>query len=87
MIVRHPWSRDYEILMGGDGRIVYDEEHAVGTEMPTLLRLTREEFEALARAILEEERPEDATLDALKDARVVRDRLLSMLERREASNA
>lgn len=93
-VIRQPWLDSFEIIMGGggpnsyravgigdDGRIIY-ETHGEGAQAEPFLRLDRNELEALARAILEEERPEDATVAALKDARSTRDRLLAMLEKR-----
>lgn len=94
VIERKPWLDGYDVWLGDpgprsyiaesvgpDGYIVYREsDPAVVTE--PFLRLTHSELEALSKAILATERPEDATLDALKDARAVRDRLLSMLEAR-----
>ena len=91
-IERKPWLDSYDVWLGDpgprsyiaekvgeDGHIVYRETDPGAVQEP-FLRLTHSELEALAKAILETERPEDATLDALKDARSVRDRLLTMLE-------
>ena len=95
IIERKPWLDSYDVRMGDggpsayhaesvgeDGYIVYRTTNDPSTDVPPFLRLSRSELEALAKAILAEERPEDATVDALKDARGVRDRLLSMLEAR-----
>jgi hypothetical protein len=90
VLIREPWNLDYQLLVGGsrfrakgieNGRIVYEECDEAVQHDPILV-LSREELEAIAKAILAEERPEDATVDALKDARTTRDRLLAMLEQR-----
>ena len=90
VVIREPWRDGYQLIVGGsyfratgvaDGRIVYEECDEMAQHDP-VLNLSREEFEAIARAILADERPEDATLAALKDARGTRDRLLAMLEKR-----
>lgn len=90
---REPWLDSYELYLGGRGahpfmatriencRIVYETQDEAAVNEP-LLRLSQDEVDALAKCLLAEARPEDATLDALKDARAVRDRLLAMLEQR-----
>lgn len=50
-----------------------------GPAKPTLT-LGEREFEALTRAMGQHTQSSDATVEALKDARVVRDRLLTMIE-------
>ena len=94
VLVREPWLDHYRLYLGGtganhfmaerveDGRIVYKQIARDEYESSPLLTLSQDEVDALAKALLSESRPEDATLDALKDARSVRDRLLSMMEAR-----
>jgi hypothetical protein len=55
-------------------------EFPEGTEPPALLRLSRGAAEMLAKALNEYVPAIPATEDALKDTRIVRDRLLTLVE-------
>ncbi len=72
----------FEPSLSGSSTVIRYEKRDEGTRIEPLLTFTPAEYEAISRAFLADERPEDATRDALKDARTVRDRLLGMMEAR-----
>jgi hypothetical protein len=74
-------TRQSALGIDDDGNIVYGPA-VVGAEIPVFIRLRDEELQALAKAFLEEAHPEDATIEALKDTRAIRDRLLALIEAR-----
>lgn len=93
-LTHEPWNDRYELRISSvagrythaavrveSGRIVYEETDEGATVDPVLV-LCEAEIVALSNALFADLKPENATLDALKDARSVRDRLLSMLEAR-----
>lgn len=63
----------------GQPRIVWATTED-GAEVPVFLSLQRDVLEALAKALGEFVPAVDATVEALKDARGVRDRLLVLVE-------
>lgn len=76
---RGPYSAFYTV--GEEGRLVRHEWVAEGPEpMEPALVLGRDALEAIVQAASEKMPPQDATVDALKDARGVRDRLLALVE-------
>jgi hypothetical protein len=93
VVVNEPWQDSYGVILGSTGhrpflaesveggRIVY-KDIPDGVDAKPFLTLSRSELDALSRALLADARPEDATLDALKDSRVTRDRLLALIEQR-----
>lgn len=62
-----------------DGRLVW-REVAENEEWPVFVRLPPEVLEALARAAANVVPATDATVEALADTRMVRDRLLAIVE-------
>jgi hypothetical protein len=73
---------DRYFTVGEDGYLVAHEYRPEATnEARPALILEREILEVLLRASAEKVPPSDATVDALKDTRAVRDRLLAMVER------
>lgn len=93
-VVAHPWddayelrlvsqsgSRDYAATEVLDGRFKY-ELIAEGARVEPVLRFGSGEVDALLEALKQHARPSDATVDALRDTRELRDRLLGLIERR-----
>jgi hypothetical protein len=76
---RPPYSAYYTV--GDEGRLERHEWAPEGpdTAEPALV-LPREALEAIVAAASEKLPPQDATVDALKDARSTRDRLLALVE-------
>lgn len=64
----------------GENGFWESHEIAAGSAMPVFLHLPREAFKALMAAGADHLPPSAATDAALKDAREVRDRLLSLVE-------
>jgi hypothetical protein len=76
---RGPYSAYYTV--GDEGRLERHEWTEQSTEpMQPALVLPREALEAIVAAASEKLPPQDATVDALKDARSTRDRLLALVE-------
>lgn len=63
----------------GQPQIVWDTTEETG-DIPVFLTLRRDVLEALAKALGEFVPATDATVEALKDARTTRDRLLTLIE-------
>jgi hypothetical protein len=76
---RAPYSAYYTV--GEDSRLVRHEWSEGSPEpMQPALLLPRQALDAIVAAGSEKLPPHDATVDALKDARVTRDRLLALVE-------
>jgi hypothetical protein len=89
----NPFTRGYEIRMATgpaesfavavgldpNGQVIYEGADP-GGEIKPLIRLSFDEWDAIARALGETTQTSDATRDALEDVRKTRDRLLSIVE-------
>lgn len=81
---RHP---DRYFTIGEDGRLVPHEVDFNSDNAKPALVLSAEALDELLRAAAEKRPPQDATVDALNDARKVRDRLLTLIERKAGEAA
>lgn len=92
-LTREPWNDAYEVRIGFHaGRVVsyasgVDERGAIiwaqaeeGVNVPVFLSLREDVVEAFARALGDVTQASDATVEALKDTKQVRDRLLALVE-------
>lgn len=70
----------YAAGIGEDGELLW-ETTGEGAVIPTLFRARKEVIDALAAAAAEVTQASDQTLSALNDAKVVRDRLLTLIEK------
>ena len=90
----HPWLDCFTLRLvsdaGGryyaateivDGSFKYEPVEE-GAMVEPVLKLGAGEIDALLEALKQHAKPVDATVDALRDTREVRDRLLSMIEKR-----
>ncbi len=77
------------MTIGENGEAIWvavdPSEAAGGTEPPRLLTLRYEVWDALQREVGRHTQATDATVEALRDTRQVRDRLLTLVERWESS--
>ena len=93
-LTRDPWRDTYELRLGyqagkytayakgitDHGDIIWENIDAAA-EVPVFLLLREDVVEALIRSALEVTQASDATVEALKDARTIRDRLLVLVEK------
>lgn len=83
------WNREWAITLYEresyfryeDGRLHREPRTDEAAEIPPTLRLPFEALDEIVRALPGKVTANDATLDALIDARSVRDRLLTMVEK------
>lgn len=92
-VTAHPWNDVYELRLvhdaggryyaasveGGEFKYV---EVGEGSQVEPAMRLGEGEIDALLEALKQQAKPVDATVEALRDTKEIRDRLLTLIERR-----